>query len=385
MNLNVHRPTHADHNTIRYPASHNPYSSDSNTIRMASSTPDACLASGPAETSSADFRYQMRALQPQPHLLHPQRHPHDSLSHHQHQNHTLNHLQGGSAFYSPPINYSSQDQEHSSPSMGSLDQPQTQLGSLEYDSRESHARHVPVPGMVYDSLGVRRDTTMNHHASINSSNSGSGSYHTPASSIPMSNNHGTTSSMNTSVLGAHISSSFSIGPSSNPRWAGHPSGFDMAGSTAAHSQVPALSSTPAPTSASSSLRPGLRHADSDSRSTPESPFTQDGFHLRASTGAQTLSSSYSHANSPSPLLSDNESGSGGRHRGSEMFPDDRESDQDVEKVLRVSEKSSAGRKGNTRSREKVRETSPPVKKKKKSKMHCCMICLKKFPRYVVAL
>ena len=435
MNLNVHHhhPTHPpDHTTIRYPASHNHYSSDvngSNTIRMASSpleSPEARLASGPAESGSSDFRYQMRALQP--HLLHPQRqHQHSSLPHHQ--NHTLNHLQGGSAFYSTPINYSPQDQEHGSPSsMGGLDQPQTQLNSLEYDSRDSHAQqHVPVPGMVYDSLAVpghsqqgvvvRRDTTtMNPHhsslASINGSNSGSGagsgSYHTansPTSSIPMSNNHGTTSSMNSSVLGAHISSPFNIGPSSNSRWAGHPSGFDIPGSTtAAHSQVPTAS-----TSASSSLmrRPSLRHADSDSRLTPpENSYTQDtNFHLRlrTSTSAQTLSSSHSHTNSPSPRLSDYEStspggGSGARHFNggggggcsSEMFknnkPDDRDgSDQDVES--RMSEKSSiAGRKvvvikaGEEMKKEIL--TTSPVKKKKKSKMHCCEICLKKFPRYV---
>ena len=309
--------------------------------------------------------------------------------------------------------------------MGGLDLPQTQLNSLEYDSRESHAQqHVPVPGIVYDSLAVpghsqRRDTTtMNPHhgslASINSSNSGSGgggSYHTansPTSSIPMSNNHGTTSSMNTSVLGAHISSPFNIGPSSNSRWAGHPSGFDMPGSTAAaHSQVPSAS-----TSASSSMmrRPSLRHADSDSRLTPpENSFTQDNnFHLRlrTSTSAQTLSSSHSHTNSPSPRLSDYEStspgggsGGGGRHFGggccgsSEMFnnnnPDDRDgSDQDAESVARMSENSSiAGRKVVViRAGEEVKKetlTTPPVKKKKKSKMHCCEICLKKFPRYVL--
>ena len=416
MNLNVHHhPTHPpDHNTIRYPASHNHYSSDvngSNTTRMASSlleSPEARISSGPAESGSADFRYQIRALQPhrtrQQHLLRHQRHQHGPLPHHQHQNHSLNHLQGGSAFYSPPINYSSQDQEHSSPRMGGgLDQPQTQLSSLEYDSRESHAQqHVPVPGMVYDSLTVpghsrqgvvRRDTTMNPHhgslASINNSGSGSGSYHTsnsPVSSIPMSNNHGTTSSMNTSVLGAHISSPFSVGPSSNSRWAGHPSGFDMSGSTAAHSQVPP---TPASsTSASSSLmrRPSLRHVESDSRLTPESSFTQDNdnnFHLRlrTSTSAQTLSSSHSHTNSPSPRLSDNGStspGGGGRHLGglggSEMFnnsPVDRESDQDAETVIRMSENSSA-----------AETLTPSVKKKKKSKMHYCEVCFKKFPRYV---
>jgi hypothetical protein len=423
MDLNVHHhPTHPDHNSIRYPASHNPYSSDvnsSNTIRMASSpleSPDARLASGPAESSSADFRYQIRAFQPhQQHLLH-QRHQHGPLPHHQHQNHSLNHLQGGSAFYSPPINYS-QDQEHSSPSMGGLDHSQTQLSSLEYDSRESHVQHVPVPGMVYDSLAVpghsqqgvvRCDTTMNSHhgslASINSSSnsgSGGGSYHTsnsPVSSIPMSNNHGTTSSMNTSVLGAHISSPFSLGPSSNSRWAGHPSGFDMPGSTtAAHSQVP----TPA-SSTSSLIRPtSFRHAsEPDSRSTPESSFTQDNnnFHLRlrTSTSAQTLSSSHSHTNSPSPRLSDNEStspgGGGGQHLGlgsSEMFnPDDRDgSDQDVETVIRMSEKiSTTGRKAVVviKAGEEVKKETltPPVKKKKKSKMHCCEVCMKKFPRYV---
>ena len=84
------------------------------------------------------------------------------------------------------------------------------------------------------------------------------------------------------------------------------------------------------------------------------------------------------------MLSDNESSSGGRHLGSEMVnPDDRKSDQDVEKVTRMSKKSSAGRKGVTKAGEKAKET--PVKKKKKSKMHCCEVCLKKFPRYVVVL
>lgn len=412
MNSNVHHhPTHLpDHNTIRYPTSH-PYSSTSNTIRMASSPlelPETRLASGPAETGSADFRYQMcTALQPrQQHLLHRQRHQHGSLPHHQHPNHSLNHSQGGSAFYSPSINYSSQDQEHGSPQAsgmgGGLDHPQTH-SSLEYDSHESHTQHVPVPpGMVYDSLAVpshsqqgvvRRDSTMNPHhgslASINSSNSGSGggSYHTsnsPVSSIPMSNNHGTTSSMNTTVLGAHISPPYSIGPTSNLRWAGHPSSFDMPGSTATHSQIPTQASTSV---SSSSLRPSLRHADSDSRLTPpENSFTQDTFHLRTSTSAQTLSSSHS----PSPL-SDNESTSPGGC-GSEMFNnsnnlDDRDgSDQDVESVIRISENcSSAGRKGVVviRAGEEVKKEAlnPPVKKKKKSKMHCCEVCLKKFPRY----
>ena len=415
MNLDVHHhPTHLpDHNTIRYAASHNPYASDvnsSNTIRMASSpleSPEARLASGPAQTGSASFRYQIRTtLHPhQPHLLHPQRHQHGSFSHHQHPNHSLSHLQGGCAFYSSPMNYSSQDQEHGSPNGmgGGLDQPQTH-SPLEYDSRESHAQHVPVPpGMVYDSLAVsshpqqgvvRRDTTMNSHhgslTSINCSNSGSGggSYHTsnsPVSSIPMSNNHSTSSSMNTSVLGAHISSPYSIGPTSNLRWTGHPSSFDMPGSAATHSQIP----TTASTSPSSSLRPSLRHADSDSRLTPpENSFTQqDNFHLRTSTSSQTLSSSHS----PSPL-SDNDSTSpcGG---GSEMFnynPDDRDgSDQDVESAIRMSENgSSAGRKGVViiRAGEEVKKealTTPPVKKKKKSKMHCCEVCLKKFPRYVL--
>ena len=414
MDLNVHHhPTHPPDHTVRYPASHIPYSPDvnnSNTIRMVSSpleSPEARLASGPAESGSADFRYQIRALQPhlQPHLLHPQRRP---LPHHQHQNHTLNHLQGGSAFYPSPINYSSQDQEHGSPSMDDcLDQPQTQLSSLEY-SRESHAQHVPVPGMVYDSLVVpghsqqgvvRRDTTMNPHHNSSNSGPGGGSYHTPnspVSSIPMSNNHGTTSSMNTSVLSAHISSPFSIGSSSNSRWASHPSGFDMAGSTtSAHNQVQPTPASSA--SASSSLmRPtSLRHAsESDSRSTPDS-FTQDNnFQLRTSTSAQTLSSSHSHTNSPSPkLLSDNESTSPGNGHlglgGSEMFnnnPDDRNgSDQDVETVTQMSEKSSvAGGKGVVviKAGEEVKKETltPPVKKKKKSKMHCCEVCLKKFPR-----
>jgi hypothetical protein len=294
---------------------------------------------------------------------------------------------------------------------GCLDQPQTQLSSLEYDSRESHAQHVPVPGMVYDSLVVpghsqqgvvRRDTTMNPHHNSSNSGPGGGSYHTsssPVSSIPMSNNHGTTSSMNTSVLGAHISSPFSIGTSSNSRWAGHPSGFDMAGSTtSAHNQVPSTPASSAASASSSLMRPtSLRHAsESDSRSTPDS-FTQDNnFHLRTSTSAQTLSSSHSHTNSPSPrLLSDNESTSpgngGGRHLGSEMFnnnPDDRDgSDQDIETVTQMSEKSSvAGRKKVVviRAGEEVKKETltPPVKKKKKSKMHCCEVCLKKFPRYV---
>ena len=414
--MGYHHPTHRpDHSSIRYPASHNHYSSavnSSNTIRIASSpleSPESRLPSGPAESGSADFRYQIRAaLHPQqPHLLHPQPHQHSSVPHHhQHQNHSLNHLQGGSAFYS---NYSSHDQEHGSPN--SMDLPQSQLSSsLDYDSRESHAQHVPVPGMVYDPLAVsshsqqgvgRRDSTMNSHhgslASINGSNSGSGggSYHTPnspVSSIPMSNNnHSTSSSMNTSVLGAHISSPFSIGTSSNLRWAGHhPSGFDMPGSTAAQGQIPTPSST---STSSSSLRSSLRHADSDSRLTPpENSFTQDNFHLRTSTSAQTLSSSYSHTNSSSPL-SGNESTSPGAGGSSEMYnnnPDDRDwSDQDVDSAIRMSENSSAaGRKGVgvIRAGEEVKKealTTPPVKKKKKSKMHCCEVCMKKFPRYVL--
>ena len=413
MNLNVHHhPTHPpDHSTIRYSASHNPYSSDvnsSNTIRLASSSlesPESRLASGPAETGSADFRYQIRAaLQPhqQPHLLHPQRHQHGTLPQHQHQSHSLNHLQGGSSLYSSTLNYSSRDQERGSPSSmrGGLDQhPQTH-SSLEYDSRESHSQHVSVtPGMVYDSLAVpshsqqgvaRRDTTMNPHhgslASMNSNNSGtgSGSYHTsnsPVSSIPMSNNHGTTSSMNTSVLGAHISSPYSLGSTSNLRWAGHhPSGFDMPGPTAAQASTSA---------SSSSLRSSLRHADSDSRLTPpENSFTQDNFHLRTSTSAQTLSSSHSHTNSPSPLSDNGSTSPGGGGGGNEMFnnnPDDRDgSDQDVESVIRMSDNSSStGRKRVVVIREVKKETltTPPVKKKKKSKMHCCEICLKKFPRY----
>ena len=283
--------------------------------------------------------------------------------------------------------------------MGSgLDQPQTH-SSLDYDSRESHAQHVPVPpGMVYDSLAVpshsqqgvvRHDSTMNPHhgslVSINSSNSGSGggSYHTsnsPVSSIPMSNNHGTTSSMNTSVLGAHISSPYSI--AGNLRWAGHPSSFDMPGSTATQGQIPTQASTSA---SSSSLRPSLRHADSDSRLTPpENSFAQDNFHLRTSTSAQTLSSSHS----PSPLSDNGSTSPGGC--GSEMFNnnlDDRDgSDQDVDSVIRMSENcSSAGRKGVVviRAGEEVKKEAlnPPVKKKKKSKMHCCEVCSKKFPRY----
>ena len=68
-------------------------------------------------------------------------------------------------------------------------------------------------------------------------------------------------------------------------------------------------------------------------------------------------------------------------------PDDRDgSDQDVESVFRMSENSSsAGRKGVIRAGEDMKKetlTTPPVKKLKKSKMHCCEICLKIFPRYV---
>ncbi|KAF8812178.1 hypothetical protein BYT27DRAFT_7207927 [Phlegmacium glaucopus] len=59
-----------------------------------------------------------------------------------------------------------------------------------------------------------------------------------------------------------------------------------AGATLVRGQVPAPSSTPAPTSASSSLRPILRHSDSDSRSSPETSFTQDNSRLCASTSAQ---------------------------------------------------------------------------------------------------
>jgi hypothetical protein len=307
---------------------------------------------------------------------------------------------------------------------GGLDQPQTH-SSLDYDSRESHS-HVP-PGMVYNSLAVptnhsqqgviRCDSTMNPHhgslASINCNNSGSGggSYHTTTSSnsavssIPMSNNHGTTtSSMNSSVLNAHISSSpYSIGPTSNLRWAGHHdhSGFDMpdCSTTAAHSQIPTSAST---TSAlTSSLRSSLHHADSDCRlTTPENSFTQDNnnnFHLRTSTSAQTLSSSHS----PSPLSDNGSTSPVGGCGSSETFnsnnnnnnPGDRDgSDQDViDSAIRMSSEScsSAGRKGvvvviRAREEEEKKETSttPPVKKKKKSKMHVCEICSKKFPRYV---
>ena len=412
MNLNVHHhPTHTpDHNTIRYSASHNQYSSDvnsSNSLRMASSPlelPEARLASGPPETGSADFRYQLRAALHQPDLLHPQRHLHGSLHHHQHPNHSLNHLQGSSAFYSSPINYSSQDQENGSPNGmdAGLDQPQAH-SSLEYDSRESHVS-VP-PGMVYDSLAVsshsqqgavRPDTNMNpHHGSLTSSNSGSGgAYHTsnpPDSSIPMSNNHDTASSINTSVLGAHISSPYSIGTGSSLGWASHPSSFDMPGSTTSHSQIP----TPASIStSSSSLRHSLRHANSNSRLTPpENSFTQDYSHLRTSTSTQTLSSSHSHTNSPSPLSDNGSTSPGGG--GSEMFSnnnlDDRDgSDPDVEPTaIRMSEDStSAGRKAvvviRASEEEMKKEAStPPVKKKKKSKMHCCEVCSKKFPRYVL--
>lgn len=399
MDLNVHHPTQLDHITIRYPASQNPYPSDlntSNAIRMASSrleTSEARLPPGPAETGSADFRYQIPALQP--HLLHPQRHQHGSLPHHQH---VLNHAP---AFFSPSMSYSPSDQEHSSPGGGTLDrQPQTPLSSLDYDSRDSHTQHVSVPGIVYDhepmtvpghsQQGVRRDATLNHRgslASLSSNNSGSGSYHTPnlpASSIPMSNNkhnRGTASSMNTSMPGAHTSSSFSMGPCSSSRWACNPSCFDMAGSTAGttsvHSQVPAPASTSA-----LSLRPILRHSKSENRSSPEDSFTQDDFHLRPSTSAQTLSSSYSahsHTNSPSPRLSDNESNVG-RRFGSELFSqDDRESDQDVGTVVRMSEDLSE-RKEVIRAGEEGEAFSAPLKKKKKSKMHCCEICSKKFPR-----
>lgn len=425
INLNVHHPTHADHNTIRYP--HNPYLSDLNSpntgglampIGMTSSrlgSPEAHLVPGPAETSSSDFRYQIRALQPQ-----HQPHQHGSLSHHQHQNHALIHMQGSPTFFSPSMGYSSPDQEHSSPGGGALDrQPQTQSSSLEYDSREPHAQHVSVPGMVYGSLhrepmtlpghsqqGLRHDTTLNHRgslASIKSNNSpGSGPYHTTnsPSSIPMSNNQhnrGTASSMNTSAPGPHTSSSFSMGPSNSSKWIGHPSGFDMAGSpagaTLVHGQVPALSalsSTSAPVPAASS-RPDLRHCDSDSRSSPETSFTHDNSRLRASTSAQTLSSSqstHSHTNSPSPRLSDNESTIDGRSFGSELvYPDDRESDQEVdtkETVVRMSEMSSAGKKEVIGAGEEVGESLlAPIKKKKKSKMHCCEVCGKKFPRYVV--
>ena len=329
----MNHPTHPDH---RYP----PLPSDSNTIRMSPSR------LGTSEQSQTDFRYQIPAPQPQ-HLLR-----------HQHQNHVLNHIHGGPTFFPPSMAY---DQEHTA---GHLD------------------RH-PHVGMVYDSLhepmsvsaqAVRRDPTLNHRgslASLNSNHSGSGSYHTtnlPVSSIPMSNNRGT---LNTSMPAVH-SSSFSMGPSSS-RWPGHPSAFDMAGSTAAvHGQVPA---TP-----SSSLRPILRHSESDSRSSPESSFAQDAFHLRPSTSEQTLASSHS-THSPSPRLSDNESNIGGQRYGSELFSqDDRESDQDVEKVVLLSESSSTGRKEVIRTGEEVGEISAPAKKKKKSKMHCCEICFKKFPR-----
>lgn len=72
---------------------------------------------------------------------------------------------------------------------------------------------------------------------------------------------------------------------------------------------------------------------------------------------------------------------GGRRFDSELFSqDDRESDQDVETEtgVRMSKGGSAGRK------EVIgRGKEPfvaPVKRKKKSKMHCCEICSKKFPR-----
>lgn len=390
MNLNVHHPTHADHNTIRYPSSHNPYSSDLNSpdtgglamsIAMSSShleSSGARLAPGHAETGPTDFHYQLRALQHQ----HPQRHQHDPLTHLQHRNHTV---QGSPPFYSPSMGYSSLDPEHGSHT-GALDRhPQTQSSSMEYDSREPHPRHTSVPAMAYDSLpmnvpghsqqGVRHNTTLNHRgslASINSNSAGPGSYRTTNSptSIPMSNNRGTASSMNTSVPGAHTSSSFSMGPSNSSRWVGHPSGFDLAGST------------PASPSASSSLRPIPRLSDSDSRSSPEDPFTQHGFRLRASTSAQTLSSSkstHSHTNSPSPRLSD-ESAIGGQG----LFPDDRESDQDVdtnETVVRMSKRKEVMEAG----AEVGESFLAPTKKKKKSKMHYCEVCGKNFPRYVIVL
>jgi hypothetical protein len=147
---------------------------------------------------------------------------------------------------------------------------------------------------------------------------------------------------------------------------------------------------------SSSLRSSLHHADSDSRLTPpESSFSQlednkrNKFHLRTSTSAQTLSSSHS----PSPL-SDNGSTSPGGCGSSEMFnisninPDDEDgSDQNiVDSAIRMSPENcfsaSAGRKGIViRAKEEEKNetlTTSPVKKK--SKIHCCEICFKKFPR-----
>ncbi|KAF8812173.1 hypothetical protein BYT27DRAFT_7335842 [Phlegmacium glaucopus] len=134
----------------------------------------------------------------------------------------------------------------------------------------------------------------------------------------------------------------------------------MAGSTTSvRDQVPALSSTPAPTSASSSLRPILRHSDSDSRSSPETSFTQDNSRLHSST-------------IPRPWLSHNESTIGGRRIGSEVvYPDNRESEQEAdtkETAARMSEKSSAGKREVVGTGEEVEESFlAPMKNK--SKMH----------------
>ena len=68
--------------------------------------------------------------------------------------------------------------------------------------------------------------------------------------------------------------------------------------------------------------------------------------------------------------------------------DDRDGgDQDVETVIRMSENySSTGRKEIVviRAGEEVKKEAlnPPVKKYK-SQMHCCEVCLKKFPRCVL--
>ena len=387
MDLHTHHPTtHTDH---RYP-SQSSYPSHLNPmhIRITSSrldSSDTRLVPGPTEESSADFHYQIRTLQHQ-HALLP------------HPNHSLNHVQPTSAFFSP---YSSLDQEHTSPAAGGLDR---QPPSLEYDSTDPLPQHVSVPPIVYDplpheSISVpahsRHDTTLNHRgslASINSNNSGSGSYHTANSptSIPMSNNRGSaSSSMNTSGPATHPSSSFNMAPSNSSRWTAHPSSFDMtcstAGSTSVHNQIPAIPSTS--TSASTSLSSLLHRSNSDSRSSPENAFT-----LRPSTSAQTLSSqsTHSHTNSPSPKLSDNDSTMSGRRFCGDLFSlDDRESDQDVgtsdTAVVRMPEKgSSVAMKEVTGAGEEAGEGSnfvAPLKKRKKSKMHCCEVCGKQFPRY----
>ena len=143
-------------------------------------------------------------------------------------------------------------------------------------------------------------------------------------------------------------------------------------STAAHSQIQTTSAS------SSSPRFSPRHADSDSRLTPpENSFTQDKFD-GTSTSVKTLSSTHS----PPPLF-DNELTSPGGGGSSEMSSnlDDRDgSDQDVESVSGMSKDwFSAGKKG------VVISAGEEVKKKtltkKRSEMHCCDVCLKKFHRY----